>query len=220
VHYYRARYYDSESQRFLSEDPLGLAAGDPNLYGYTKNNPINFRDPTGNFVPPAIVGAGLCAVGAASGIYAYQELSTRKTSFGGFVGSAAAGCIGGLGLGWGFGIALEAAIPTIMVGGGQAGLWGGLGTAGPQLASAKAAEIGAATIYQTFTGSTLWLLDTAGIGALTASYWPTLSANFVSGAGSATILVGRGLSGVSVLLTKELPVLLQNRAALSYILYP
>jgi hypothetical protein len=88
------------------------------------------------------------------------------------------------------------------------------------MATAKAAEIGATTIYETFTGSTLWLLDTAGIGAATASYWPTLSSNFVSGAGSATVLVGRGLSAVSVLLSKELPVLLQNQAALNYVFYP
>jgi RHS repeat-associated protein len=219
LHYYRTRYYDSETQRFIGEDPLGIAAGDPNLFVYTKNNPTNFRDPTGQFVPQAVVAGALCAAGAVAGSYTYQQLAGRKTSFAGFLGSAAAGCVGGLGLGWAIGIALEAAIPSIMVGGGQVTVWGGFGSVGPQLATAKAAEIGATTIYQTFTGSTLSLLDSAGVGALTASYWPTLSANFVSGAGSATVLVGRGLSGGSVLL-KELRVLLQNQAVLNHIFYP
>jgi hypothetical protein len=106
-----------------------------------------------------------------------------------------------------------------MVGGGEAAVWGGLGSVGPQLASAKAAEIGATTIYQTFTGSTLWLLDTAGLGVLTKSYWPTLSANFVSGAGSATALIGHELTSTSVFMTQELPVLLQNQAVLSFIFH-
>jgi RHS repeat-associated protein len=43
---YRARYYNPTLQRFLSEDPAGLAGG-INSYSYTGNNPTNFRDPTG-----------------------------------------------------------------------------------------------------------------------------------------------------------------------------
>jgi hypothetical protein len=42
----RARYYDPQLGRFVSEDPLGLAAG-INPYAYTGNDPVNFRDPTG-----------------------------------------------------------------------------------------------------------------------------------------------------------------------------
>jgi RHS repeat-associated protein len=45
--YYRARYYDTTTGGFLSEDPMGFAAGDVNLYRYTANNPINFKDPSG-----------------------------------------------------------------------------------------------------------------------------------------------------------------------------
>ena len=36
-YYYRARYYDGRIGRFTSEDPLGLAAGDVNLYRYVVN---------------------------------------------------------------------------------------------------------------------------------------------------------------------------------------
>ena len=47
LYYYRARYYDPEIGRFLSEDPLGFEAGDVNFYAYVSNNPINFNDPMG-----------------------------------------------------------------------------------------------------------------------------------------------------------------------------
>ena len=46
LYYYRARYYDPEVGRFLSRDPLGLAAG-PNLYVYAENSPTNAIDPSG-----------------------------------------------------------------------------------------------------------------------------------------------------------------------------
>ncbi len=45
--YYRARYYDTEIDRFITEDPLGFEAG-VNFYAYVNNNPINFNDPSGH----------------------------------------------------------------------------------------------------------------------------------------------------------------------------
>lgn len=39
--------YDTKTGRFLSEDPLGYAAGDANLYRYVLNSPVNYIDPTG-----------------------------------------------------------------------------------------------------------------------------------------------------------------------------
>jgi RHS repeat-associated protein len=47
LYYYRARYYDPMEGRFISKDPIGFKGGDVNIYGYTKNNPINFVDPNG-----------------------------------------------------------------------------------------------------------------------------------------------------------------------------
>ena len=47
LYYDRARYYDPASGRFLSQDPIGFAAGDPNLYRYVGNDPANFTDPSG-----------------------------------------------------------------------------------------------------------------------------------------------------------------------------
>ena len=47
LYYYRARYYDSQAGRFLSEDPIGFAGGDQNVYRYVRSSPINFKDPNG-----------------------------------------------------------------------------------------------------------------------------------------------------------------------------
>jgi len=39
--------YDPIDGRFLSKDPISYTSGDVNLYGYVKNNPINWIDPYG-----------------------------------------------------------------------------------------------------------------------------------------------------------------------------
>lgn len=44
--YYRARYYEPGTGRFLSEDPLRYFIG-PNFYPYVRNNPVILRDPFG-----------------------------------------------------------------------------------------------------------------------------------------------------------------------------
>lgn len=46
LYHMQSRYYDPEAKRFISEDPLGLAAG-LNLYGYVAGDPINRIDPQG-----------------------------------------------------------------------------------------------------------------------------------------------------------------------------
>nr|VFK45843.1 MAG: RHS repeat-associated core domain-containing protein [Candidatus Kentron sp. TC] len=56
LYYYRARYYDPEVGRFLTEDPLGFEAG-INFYRYVDNNPVNFNDPSGMIIPQMIGGA-------------------------------------------------------------------------------------------------------------------------------------------------------------------
>ena len=45
--YYRARWYDPNLGRFISEDPIGFGGGDINLYGYVGNDAPNFTDPLG-----------------------------------------------------------------------------------------------------------------------------------------------------------------------------
>jgi RHS repeat-associated protein len=44
--YRRNRYYDPQTGRFTTEDPLGLAGG-LNLYGFANGDPANFGDPFG-----------------------------------------------------------------------------------------------------------------------------------------------------------------------------
>ncbi len=44
--YYRARYYDQNVGRFVSEDPIKFKGG-IDFYSYVKNRPLMFIDPTG-----------------------------------------------------------------------------------------------------------------------------------------------------------------------------
>src|SRR6266568_3838841 len=46
LYFYRARYYHPILQRFVAEDPI-RAAGGLNLYAYTANSPVDFRDASG-----------------------------------------------------------------------------------------------------------------------------------------------------------------------------
>lgn len=46
-YYMRARYYDPQVGRFISEDPKGFDGGDVNLYAYVHDDPVNFVDPWG-----------------------------------------------------------------------------------------------------------------------------------------------------------------------------
>jgi RHS repeat-associated protein len=48
LYYYRARYYDPSTGRFISEDPLGFSAGS-NFYSYVGNDPTDRVDPLGLF---------------------------------------------------------------------------------------------------------------------------------------------------------------------------
>jgi len=41
------RFIDPKTGRYVSQDPLGLGAGDPNLYRHLNNNPNKFIDPDG-----------------------------------------------------------------------------------------------------------------------------------------------------------------------------
>jgi len=84
LYYYRARYYDPTTQRFLSRDPIEFEAGDFNFYRYVGGDPVNFRDPTG--LDPRLNGKG---VPAAMGGDANKKPS--KTTNGGW-GPFGGGC--------------------------------------------------------------------------------------------------------------------------------
>jgi RHS repeat-associated protein len=46
LYHFRARWYDPETGRWLSNDPIGISGG-LNLYAFCSNDPVNFVDPMG-----------------------------------------------------------------------------------------------------------------------------------------------------------------------------
>ncbi|HZM98110.1 MAG TPA: RHS repeat-associated core domain-containing protein, partial [Pyrinomonadaceae bacterium] len=106
LYYYRSRYYSPALQRFISQDPIGLAGG-MNLYAYVGNSPVNLTDPFGTN-PLAAAGA-VCLEGAIVGAAMdglINALTGRKVTLSGLARSAVMGCgmaLVGLGLGRLFG---------------------------------------------------------------------------------------------------------------------
>jgi RHS repeat-associated protein len=66
LYYYRERYYDPQTGRFLQKDPIGLRGGDFTLYAYVGNDPIDRIDPYGlylTWVHKRITRAALANIG-------------------------------------------------------------------------------------------------------------------------------------------------------------
>jgi hypothetical protein len=58
------RWYDPQTMRFISRDPLGFGGGDLNLYRYCGNNPLSNLDPTGLDDASYGNGDGTCSQGS------------------------------------------------------------------------------------------------------------------------------------------------------------
>ncbi|MEU4920842.1 RHS repeat-associated core domain-containing protein [Streptomyces parvus] len=84
--YYRARYYDPQTGRFVSQDPIGHDGG-ANLYQYALGNPTTYTDPSGNiaFVPIVVVAASTL------GYMGHQRLTGRKITWQGTMEAATFG---------------------------------------------------------------------------------------------------------------------------------
>ena len=88
--YYRARYYDPRTGRFVNEDPNRLVGG-INLYRYVRNNPVNFIDPLG--LAPNLS----CVCKIAAGALAGGAVGATAGKWIGGVGGGFFGAIGGAG---------------------------------------------------------------------------------------------------------------------------
>lgn len=91
--HYRNRYYDPESGRFISPDPIGHAGG-TNLYQYALSSPTTYTDPTGN--NPLLAGCVIGGLSEAGLDWLGQRLSGRKVNWGQVGTSAAMGCATGM----------------------------------------------------------------------------------------------------------------------------
>jgi RHS repeat-associated protein len=83
VYYYRARFYDPLTGRFMVRDPLGFSAGDVNLYRYVGNCPSNLRDRFGleksyTFANISLSGSGFYIVSLETSIYAIIDFDTGE----------------------------------------------------------------------------------------------------------------------------------------------
>ena len=88
--YYRARWYDTQQGRFLSEDPAGFATG-LNLYSYAANDPILFNDPFGLSIATFFEGLAVGVFeGIASAFVAWAVLGLITTAAGATGGAALA----------------------------------------------------------------------------------------------------------------------------------
>jgi RHS repeat-associated protein len=96
LYYYRARYYSTDLNRFISQDPIGLGGG-LNWYGYANGNPVLYTDPSGNFfLIDTVVAAGVGGLFGeiSNGINSYTNGKGFWGGFGtGFVGGAASGTL-------------------------------------------------------------------------------------------------------------------------------
>jgi RHS repeat-associated protein len=94
LYYYRARYYDSVSGRFISEDPLGRPGYSP--YWFNLNDPANEVDPLGLQTPLQVgVGAAAGAIVGVGGQFIGDLVSGKWSSWEDYTGAAVGGAVTG-----------------------------------------------------------------------------------------------------------------------------
>ncbi|WP_197740776.1 RHS repeat-associated core domain-containing protein [Tuwongella immobilis] len=99
-----ARYLDPSTGRWTTQDPLGFAPGDPNLYRYVGNMATMLTDPSGYWSWSAAWGGGVSAggagagFGAGTGVWLFGITALPGALIGGGVGFVGGFVVGGI---WG-----------------------------------------------------------------------------------------------------------------------
>jgi len=76
IDFYRARYYDTTTGRFLNEDPIRWFSGTADFYGYVHNDPVGLVDPFGLRGSPSATGS--CIVNALESLFPGLTASVRN----------------------------------------------------------------------------------------------------------------------------------------------
>ncbi len=233
LYYLETRYYDPEIGRFISADAIEYldpeTIGGLNLFAYCNNNPVMYADPEGHFAISTAIAVGfwiglcvgLIAGATAGGIIAHNEAEKNGSEGAELVAWTITGVIGGGVIGAVIGAALGAAIGygvgaiwgTAPVAGsnGAVALWSGGKGIAAKAASDFATQTGAKIVSQTFAGKTLSFAQHFLPKSFSYYLWGKLSAEFVSGAASATIfLYDFGIDYTSVFNQYEIWVLLEK----------
>lgn len=159
---FQFRDYDPHSGTWTTRDPIGLGGGDPNLYRFVGNNPVNRTDPSGLIWPAIIVGALAGAnywiwrnnAVVADDLLNYRPINPANTPYNsryykGLAGHTAAG--GGLGLGVGLAVPILPAWAAEAGGMGLSGL-GAYSSARSSIRSFSEGNYAQGTFDTTMTG--------------------------------------------------------------------
>ena len=135
LYYLNARYYDSTTARFLTEDTYAGQANDPlslNRYTYCANNPLRYTDPSGHFfgavlrfVGGAVIGGGIEFI-TQKFIEKREKVDWKAVLYEGVVGGVTA-VIGGVGGAAGKVGKTEKALKTVAKGALKTGVKEGIG---------------------------------------------------------------------------------------------
>jgi RHS repeat-associated protein len=80
IYDFRNRMYHPRLGRFLQKDSLGFHAGDMNLFRYCGDDPVNFNDPSGERVSPAVA-LPLAGFALGPGTDLFVQLSSKNWDF-------------------------------------------------------------------------------------------------------------------------------------------
>lgn len=170
LHYNWNRYYEPETGRYVSVDPIGFAAGDQNLYRYSGNNVLNIADPNGEFWWVPVIGA--LSGGVANAWSNYDAYHSGKIDGGKYWGSVAYGAIFG-----GFSAIMPGYGSAILVGAGTSGVNSFLNQKIVcENAPIDMEKLKLEVIAGGGGGGTAKMLASAGIGAIVRNSSPALRA--------------------------------------------